>query len=376
MAPLPKANSPNVQLDHPTRKECVAIWTSTSNAWKGALTPYEYVEEAAYLLTVPLNKDGGMTIWILTDKTLPPEERPILASCETIRKRTLISDSDGNVKETITHGVASVYTNPAYRGQGYASRLMKDLGEVLQTWQSDIGKPSGSILFSDIGKKFYGNLGWLPFRSSHVEFEAVAGPEPLNSTPLLAQDLAELCRLDESMLRKAMSKKTGGKTRMAIIPDEDSMLWFHRKEEFLTRKKVFDKPFLVKGAVSGKPGNRVWMIWDHFLHGPLDDSEAGNTLYILRLVIENEDEGQRDKKAELLKNVIEAAQAEAAKWKLPTVEMWNPTLLVEDLLQHTGIHHIKEDRKQDSICSLMWYGDENGTQDEIEWVVNEKFEWL
>jgi hypothetical protein len=36
--------------------------------------------------------------------------------------------------------------------------------------------------------------------------------------------------------------------RMALVPDEGSMLWLHTKEEFLA-EQVYHKPSLIKGSI-------------------------------------------------------------------------------------------------------------------------------
>ena len=66
--PLPDAHSPDIHLSHPTGEECLKIWELSSLAWRDAFTLPLYLEESAFLTTVPLARDGGMTIWILVDK--------------------------------------------------------------------------------------------------------------------------------------------------------------------------------------------------------------------------------------------------------------------------------------------------------------------
>jgi hypothetical protein len=59
---------------------------------------------------------------------------------------------------------------------------------------------------------------------------------------------------------------------------------------------------------------------------------------------------------------------------LGKVEMWNPNERVRKLA--LGIKELEASyvvREDDSICSLQWLGDE--ADDEVEWVVSEKFEW-
>lgn len=109
---LPDARSPNLWLTPPTVGEFQTIYSLSFLAWGDALTLPQYLEESAFLTTVPLAKDNGMSVWILTDKTLAPDQRPILCSCETFRKRAFITDTKGQFVETIIHGVASVFCNP------------------------------------------------------------------------------------------------------------------------------------------------------------------------------------------------------------------------------------------------------------------------
>lgn len=169
--PLPDASSLNLHLSHPTDNECLTIWRLSSLAWRDALTLPQYLEESAYLTTVPLAKDGCMTIWILVDETLPPDQRPILSACESFRKRSFLSGPEGELTEGIIHGIASVFTDPTYRRRGYASRLMKELTKELRTWQIKPERCFGSVLYSDIGKEFYAKAGWHPFpNNNHIEF--------------------------------------------------------------------------------------------------------------------------------------------------------------------------------------------------------------
>jgi hypothetical protein len=231
-----------------------------------------------------------------------------------------------------------------------------------------------SVLFSDIGKKFYAGVGWCPFPSRHVEFQLVVRKGEMEVKVLVAGDLKALCEEDEGISRKRLVEMKDGKTRVALIPNEESMLWFH-EEEYLA-EKVYKKPAMVKGAISGEPGSRVWIIWDRFCHGPVGVSEARNTLYILRLVIENQDDEKHGQQAEHLKAVLQVAQVEAVEWGLSAVELWNPNPMVERLIERTGLRYRKVDREADNICSLLWYGDGKGNQDTLEWYGNDKFSWL
>lgn len=371
---LPDSNSPDLYLSHPTPDECVKIWTNTSASWKDSLTVPIYLKESLYLTTVPLAKDGGMSTWILVDKNLPPNERPILCSCESFRKQALTSDAAGDVSDTIVHGIASVFCPPAYRRRGYAARMMKDLAKALHGWQSEQAKVVGSVLYSDIGTTYYADLGWKPNRTnSHVVLSPIAMPKPPLAKEILADEIAELCKRDEVMLRGAMATPMERiKTRMTIIPDFDHMFWHIRKEDFACDYNFGKKP-RVKGAIAGPLGSQIWAIWAHRYYGPPNIPNSHNVLYILRLVVENEEKhhGQTD----YLKAILQSAQAEAAEWKLDYVKLWEPTPLVHDMIRQSDIEHLVVEREEDSIASGLWY-DENGNIGEAPlWINNEHYAW-
>ena len=382
LAALPDAQSPVLHLTHPTAGECQTVWKLSSLAWTDALSLPQYLEESAYLTTVPLARDGVMTNWILTNKNLPPGQRPILCSCETFRKRVFISDRDGSLSEKIIHGVASVFCNPVYRLRGYGSRLMRDLAETLRTFQTERTDCVGSVLYSDIGKKYYADFGWHPFPiNTHIELDPSPAPEGTRITELLSRDLQRLCEEDEAMIRNLLTRKSSnGKIRMMLVPDLDHMLWHHSKEEFVC-EKLFGKQPQVKGAVVGENGNRMWAIWTHRFYGDPESASSENTLYVLRLVIENRattsatDAEQRGRQVEQLSAILQAAQDEAARWSLHRVMMWDPSPLVLKLVGETGIQHRRVEREHEGIASLLWYGEGSGREDALEWLGNEKYGW-
>lgn len=381
-AEIPDAQSSALQLTHPTPGECQVVWKLSSLAWTGALSLPQYLEESAYLTTVPLARDGGMTNWILTDKNLPPDQRPILCSCETFRKRTFLSDRDGNLSERIIHGVASVFCNPVFRLRGYSSRLMRELSQTLRTFQTEDTDCIGSVLYSDIGKKYYADLGWLPFpNNTHIKLNPSVAPKGPRATQILSRDLQQLCEEDEAMIRKDLSRiSSNGMIRMMLVPDLDHMLWHHKKEEFVCNK-LFGKHPSVKGAIVGEISDRIWAIWTHRFYGDPESATSENTLYILRLVIENQatssasNAEQHKSRVEQMGAILQAAQDEAAQWNLQRVMMWHPSPLVLNLVEETGIQHHVVEREHEGIASLLWYGDGSGKEDTLKWLGNEKFGW-
>ncbi|TVY48853.1 Lysine acetyltransferase [Lachnellula occidentalis] len=382
---LPLASAPTLKLVHPTPKEKLDMWTENWKVWGTSLSLEDYIERETHLADIPPTRDGGVTHWILTDPTLPPDARPVLSFCESLRRRTFVSLPSGEAQEGIVHGIGSVFCAPAYRGRGYATRMLSDLGPILNTWQKEAGKSHFSILYSDIGKKYYTSMGWLPFASSHVSLPPAASPatnggngDKAEGVKLLyEEDLKELCELDESYLRNEVTKtaKSTNKPAVAIIPDQSTMTWHHLREQFMCSKMFPQKtPPTIHGAIStGEPGLRVWIIFSRVFYGPLANVKSGNTLYILRLVVE--DETDTDENAQKLKSVLQVAQAEAKEWELSSVAAWNVGDVVKRLLKRTGLEYKFVDRENDSITSLMWYEDGKGDADSVEWVGNEKFAW-
>ena len=372
---FPDSESSCLNLTHPTAEEKGETWALNSVNWGTALSKPDYIEREDYLTTVPLANNGGITHWILVDRNLPPNSRPILASCESIRKRVLLSKS-GVVTEGITHGIGSVFTQPSFRGKGYAARMLRELALTLKRWQVDESIPGRgecpfSILYSDIGKNYYARFGWAPFASTHIAIPPDAHAQPSFAKPLTYPDLPELCALDSKYIRTELGNAKDGKIHVALIPDHDTMQWHHLREDFVC-DKIFGKKPTVKGAIAGDPGSRIWAVWTRAYYGPLK-AESGNTLHVLRLVIEDETEVQEN--AARLQAILRLAQAEAAEWQLSHVELWNPTEVTKVLVKRTEVEHSEIEREEESIASLMWYGEGSGQPEDIEWVGNEKYGW-
>ena len=295
--PLPDAASAALVLTHPTEGEMRQTWTLNHREWGGALSLEQYLRREPYLAAAPLARDGGMTHWILTTSTDTTtadtaEPRPVLASCESIRKRVLVArpaarrgveteaESEVEIQDGVGYGVGSVYTYPEYRGRSYASRMLKELGVALRTLPSQQqprrneqgeravvnggGEEEGpaaekeaacSALWSDLGKVFYAKKGWPPFPSAHATFSAAAattsttptasnGPQhngngttPLLPTePITRENLARFAAQDEAQLRRRLAR-TASRTRrpaFAFAPDEDTFLWHLARETFIS----------------------------------------------------------------------------------------------------------------------------------------------
>lgn len=234
-----------------------------------------------------------------------------------------------------------------------------------------------------LSKKFYAAHGWHPFHSAHVHI----GPSHSDSNPtasrpgetvraLYAQDLAKLCALDESLIRARLSRWRHPTTAVALVCDHPTIQWHHAREDFVANELYGKKP-QIKGAVAEVDGQRVWCIWTRVWANEDPQRSEGNTMHILRLVIEDDNldyDGTDHSPAHIagIVAVLRFAQQQAREWHMHEVELWNPqprSLLAAQRLDSAAevIH-----RDHESVTSLKWYGDE---EDEVQWLENEKYGW-
>lgn len=182
---LPDASSPALQLAHPTSLQKYQQTLRNSAVWRGVLSKEAYLRREEYLANQTLTINSGITHWVLVDIVEPVESRRVLCSCESICKRALVAQ-DGVVRDAISHCVSNVFSPPEDRGRGYAARMMKELGNVLKTYQTgrDTLENRFSTLWFDIGKTFYARHGWKAFSSSHI----CIPPESVTSKTLPSSD--------------------------------------------------------------------------------------------------------------------------------------------------------------------------------------------
>ena len=187
------------------------------------------------------------------------------------------------------------------------------------------------------------------------------------------------------MLRQGFAKSASqdSQIKIAFVPNPEIMAWHHAREEFVA-KEVLGLVPEVKGAIiSRQDGMRTWCIWTRsYARNPTE-----NTLFILRMVVEGgaapETKSSRrcsneeivDKETALeVAACLSAAQQEAHKWDLRSVEIWNPSLSVLAGAQRISSAVKTIHRDTESIPCLLWYGSDS-TEGHVEWIANEKYGW-
>lgn len=435
---LPKSTSPTLRLVQCTPAEAMRQQGNNAAAWRGSLSLEQYLRRESILANQDLTREGGMTFWMLADDGLPrvgehegggghqhqhqqqqqypwhgggggggeqqrrmrDAERVVLSGCESFRKRAFLrrkSDESGRVREVVCHGVGSVFCPEEFRKRGYAGVMMRKLADQLAHHQSRMrdGRPldvSFSVLYSDIGREFYNqNGGWEPFESTHISLPAVPPSSEIienanASFPLTrrlkTEDLPSLCLADETLLRKSMERmKNLDKDVVAIVPDVQTIMWMHAREDFICQE-IFTRYPEIKGAIVGMgEGKHAWCYWVRMYYNDEVGNSEGNNLYVMRIAIEPGLEGTMEGEVACAA-LLQAAQREAHGWHMQDVVVWNPTEMIQRaaaraLGKKPGEVKVEE-REKESICMLRWYGDggKAGTaRDSVQWVANDKFAW-
>ena len=106
----------------------------------------DYVQLDEYLGAVPLTRDDGWRFWCLA---LTADPARVLATCKTVRRRLLVRDADvdaGAVRERRAYCLASVVTDPEYRGYGLATLLLRRVA----AWMDGPGGGVACLLYTSI----------------------------------------------------------------------------------------------------------------------------------------------------------------------------------------------------------------------------------
>ncbi|KAJ5558911.1 hypothetical protein N7535_009215 [Penicillium sp. DV-2018c] len=379
-APLPPGTSKDLILVPATPSERITSIKLNSVAWKGPLDLETYIQREDHLLSQRLTGDN-LTCWVLVDRNEPEDNRTILSSCESYRKSALLAH-DGKVEVVSTHGVGSVYCRPEFRGKGYAKRMLEELSVKLETWgmeKEGRRRSLFTVLFSDIGKRFYAQFGWSPYSSSHMSLVAKDMDMDMatgkTTRDLFAEDVQK-CMCSEDVLGKLrnqmlVASKESDVAKIAILPNFDHFVWHWAREEFYAENLLPGRsPPVVKGA--GDDTARVYCAWNrNFGEKPED-----NVLYILRWVYdEPTSPAEEEVVVTAMAAILRRARQEALEWNMSKVEFWNPTALLQKAvaLVEPGVELVH--REKDSISCLRWTGEEHGLGKDVEWLLNEKYTW-
>ncbi|MFP2931956.1 GNAT family N-acetyltransferase [Pyxidicoccus sp. 3LG] len=148
----------------------------THAAWGSPLSVEQFHQRELRLRAHPWCREG-MRTWLLL-----AQDGQVLASCETFLTESWLRGPDGRHVRGDSFSIASVYTEEALRGHGYATRLMDLVAAELEATSP---RGHAAVLFSDVGAPLYRRSGYheAPAWDWHLPSEAQATPIPAASAP-------------------------------------------------------------------------------------------------------------------------------------------------------------------------------------------------
>ncbi|KAK7740720.1 hypothetical protein SLS53_005188 [Cytospora paraplurivora] len=347
-------------------------WRLNGEAWAAPISIDDYIAREYHLSQQDLSKEGRCTYWVLTHKDDPTH---VVASCESFKKTVFIAGHGTGINngflETTGYVVASVYTNPRYRRLGMAAYMLQKLQEHMDT------DSECSVLYSDIGKLYYANLGWDVFPSDQATIYLQSGDFSVSQPAaryLTLEELMPLCDQDVAQVKTKFQRLASDhhKTHVAFSPSYAQISWLLVREQFMAGI-LFKREIERRGAISSN--GRSWIYWEH--------DWRGKQLKVLKIVnLESDPETgvtvMDEAKIWDIVELLQAAAAEAAEWGLQKVLLWNPDDNTTRGIKGFHNYHAEEadvvfDERNSSIPSLRWKGG-RGKDDTI-WEDNYYYCW-
>ncbi len=159
------------------------VLPATYELWGGRRTFEKYVADFRAVAESPYGKRRPFTLGF-------PEDGRIVCSCKNY-DRTLHWDN----KTLRATGIGAVFTDPVYRGRGYATAM---LGALLDRERAD-GRDF-AYLFSDIHPAYYERLGFVSLPSRVLTLRAASlDGSPVGGEPLQTRDWPAVRRCFEAL---------------------------------------------------------------------------------------------------------------------------------------------------------------------------------
>lgn len=288
------------------------------------------------------------------------------------------ASANSDIERVIAYGVASVFTPPQHRLKGYGQHMMRLLHHILAPKESlppfpaewgapptnippGLGNARASVLYSDIGDKFYRNAGpdlntpgWTvtnPCQKT-VWDTTPAGGERAVLQILQEDSSADIMERDAEVLLAELPTTTevtpGTTIRFAFLPTPGL-------STFQTARYQLNSPTA--------PGTDTWGTTTamtqrlNFATWTFDPREDPPLLTFTRLRCDVEN----------LAPLLDTAKIVSRKLGLKQIEVWN---LPPHLAARAESLGGKTSARTDHLSSIAWYG--GGEPQNVEWVLNEK----
>ncbi|KLO13256.1 hypothetical protein SCHPADRAFT_828329 [Schizopora paradoxa] len=360
--------------------------------WGRGLTEEQYRARDSQMDPMEHAAEGKLVTWVLAPRE-SPTTLDFKCSCETYRRKGLVKrPGSSTVEEVFGYGIASVFTPPQNRGQGYARHMMRLLHWVLaprnefpafpETWGAPpplypgCGDASFSALYSDVGDEFYRHAGpdetsegWIVRDPKGTIWDVAQDLSSLSSVSanglsvqwLNEDGCKELWKNDAELMRNDLSGKTSNSALFTFLPDEGV-------GAFLVRRTMFFLPGWTSHTTPSKWGVKIvksdesggGSVMPTFATFTIDVIPAPSTLIVTRLRATEET-------FPLLAASLLHAGSECGVEK---VEVWNLPKPMEDIAHSLNG---KTETRNEHLNAFKWYGLEKSG--DIEWLFNEKFCW-
>ncbi|CAG8668341.1 5340_t:CDS:2, partial [Dentiscutata erythropus] len=330
------------------------------------LTIEEYIEREEILANNEFTSEN-FKVWVLISRTNynsinSNNTEPIIYSqCETFKRKALITLSSGQVKEATCYCITALFTPPQYRHKGYATMMMRLLNDKLRFEY----KAEFSYLYSEIGPDFYTRLGWKIFAHKEIRFDVDDKflTVSKNSEIIIAinqSNLESVINKDCELIKKEITKLN--KKSVVILPTKPAFDWLFQKTKFYSEFHSSTEDPRLFGAIILKGNNyneeplERFIMWNH------DFKE--NELLIVRF---------RSDSQYMTKLLIHQAMQEANKFQFKRIILWNPDLSLFNISKDLNIFDGEVVERTESLPSLAWYADDD---DNVNWILNEKYTWV
>jgi len=261
-----------------TPTECIERDKLTYLAWGATLTESLFLKREERLRAHTWAKQN-MKTWVLASST----GNQILSSFETFKMKSSVNGMPGH-----SYGIASVFTEERFRGNGYASQVLQ---EAFTQIEQDDSHAQSYLLFSEVGPKIYERLGFSLCPSHKFVFK----PEQMNPNKSRLRITAELDDVRQ-LLDEHKSEP------FTIRPTIEQLDWHWERSRVYA--ELLDRPPQSFFALHlfGSKSMSTWMA-----------DYKNNTFRALTFIAEN----PQDAKA-----MIEYAQSEALRLELDDVRVW------------------------------------------------------
>lgn len=272
----------------------------------------------------------------------------ILTSCETYKRPFVMCHMDSGVTQGYCFSIASVFTELKHRGKGYASKMIHLLKKLIPTLDEFA---FASNLFSDIGKEFYSQKGWIVHSSEQGEIQASYDnlailDRGLQINSVAINDIGKLVVHDVAEILNdiQVEAKVTRQRIVSILPTHKNFIWIYERAGLYAQSLGVELPLKMGVSLNDK-----FVFWTH------DFKEK--ILLITRIRCQSD--------ADLLSQFMCAATEEAMLYGFTKVVLWNP---IFELCCMERVHRIG------SIPSMCLFN--RFESDSCHWIANEKFGWV